>query len=282
MPRVSKKLKLLSDIGEYAAATAILTEDEGEIDQQILEYFEIIAVIQSQRCSVPRIRVPKSDEWYLSVLASYDDTRFKKYLRVTRFDFGRILEMIRCHSVFQEVTKKQIPIEKQLAIALYKFGTNGTASGVGNVAALFGVGDGGTVMMSALLHLKNDWIKWPSQEDRKVIENSMEAELPKCIGYIDGSHINLEESPNTDPESYFDRKQNYFIQLQAVCDNSRKIINIFVGYPGSTHDARVFSNSKIGKHPELFLSEGQWIAGDCIPGHRQSCYSLSQELQLWQ
>jgi hypothetical protein len=33
-----------------------------------------------------------------------------------------------------------------LAISLYKFGVSGTGASIGNVSALFGVGDGGTVM----------------------------------------------------------------------------------------------------------------------------------------
>lgn len=33
--------------------------------------------------------------------------------------------------------------------------------------------------------------------------------------------------------------------MQVVCDHSRKIIDLFVGYPGSVHDSRVFRNSPL-------------------------------------
>ncbi|VEN53371.1 unnamed protein product [Callosobruchus maculatus] len=33
--------------------------------------------------------------------------------------------------------------------------------------------------------------------------------------------------------------------MQAVCDHRRKIIDLFVGYPGSVHDSRVFHNSPL-------------------------------------
>lgn len=98
--------------------------------------------------------------------------------------------------------------------------------------------------------------------ERVRIEYDMEDSLPKCIGYIDGSHIVLEESPVEDPESYYTRKQRYAVQLQAVCDNNHSIRNIFVWYPGSVHDARVFANSDIGGNLNKYLSNGQWIAGD--------------------
>lgn len=33
--------------------------------------------------------------------------------------------------------------------------------------------------------------------------------------------------------------------MQAVCDHERKIIDLFIGYPGSVHDSRVFRNSPL-------------------------------------
>lgn len=38
------------------------------------------------------------------------------------------------------------------------------------------------------------------------------------------------------------------LQVQVICDNSKKIRDVFVGYPGSVHDARVFRTSPIGQN----------------------------------
>ena len=46
-------------------------------------------------------------------------------------------------------------------------------------------------------------------------------------------------------EDYFNRKQFYSVNMQAVADTSLKFLDITVGYPGSLHDARVFSLSPI-------------------------------------
>lgn len=114
----------------------------------------------------------------------------------------------------------------------------------------------------------------------------MTDKLPKCIGYVDGSDIILDEAPSDDPESYFNRKQRYSIKIQAVCDINCIFRNIFVGYPGSVHDARVYANSEIGRNPEKFLTNGQWIAGDSAyavtdylvaPFKRNSSSSLSKQ-----
>ncbi|ODN05798.1 putative nuclease HARBI1 [Orchesella cincta] len=115
--------------------------------------------------------------------------------------------------------------------------------------------------MKAILAKEKEWIFWPNCDERKRIRYFMSDKLPGCIGYIDGSHITLDEAPVDDPESYFNRKQNYAIQLQAVCDNDKRIRNLTVGYPGSVHDARVFANSSIATSHNYF-DEGEWIAGD--------------------
>jgi hypothetical protein len=112
------------------------------------------------------------------------------------------------------------------------------------------------------LLLENDWISWPEVDERLEMEEMMIDKLPKCMGFIDGSHIPLDEAPSTDPESYFTRKQRYAIQIQAICDMERRIRNIKVGFPGSVHDARVFANSSFGRNPGHFLSDGQWVAAD--------------------
>ena len=44
---------------------------------------------------------------------------------------------------------------------------------------------------------------------------------------------------------YYNRKGFYSIVLQAVIDSSGKFIDIFVGYPGSTYDSRIFHNSPL-------------------------------------
>jgi len=86
--------------------------------------------------------------------------------------------------------------------------------------------------------------------------------MPGCVGYMDGSHVPLFEAPIDDHEAYFSRKQQYGMHLHAICDNKLIFRSISVGYPASAHDARVFSNTPLGLHPDRFLSPGQWLAGD--------------------
>lgn len=88
-------------------------------------------------------------------------------------------------------------------------------------------------------------------------------EFPNVIGAIDSTHIKI-RAPAYDPTSYINRKDYHSIILQAVCDRHGKLTHCFAGYPGCTHDARVFKNSPVAqflRNPEYFINNSH-IIGD--------------------
>ncbi len=81
-----------------------------------------------------------------------------------------------------------------------------------------------------------------------------------AVGAIDGCHIRL-KPPATTAQCYLNRKLFHSIQLQAITDHLGKCIDIFVGYPGSVHDARVLRNSPVYTGG-LYPPAGKFILGD--------------------
>jgi len=84
------------------------------------------------------------------------------------------------------------------------------------------------------------------------------------IGAVDGTHIRI-RVPLHDPVSYVNRKDYHSIILQAVCDRQGKFTHCFVGYPGCTHDSRVFKNSPVAqflRDPEYYFINDSHIIGD--------------------
>lgn len=80
------------------------------------------------------------------------------------------------------------------------------------------------------------------------------------IGAIDGTHIRI-KCPVNKHDEYINHKKFYSIQVQAVMDSEYKFTDVFVGYPGSVHDTRVFVNSPIyakGDYPP----QGWFLFGD--------------------
>jgi hypothetical protein len=116
---------------------------------------------------------------------------------------------------------------------------NGNSASLMQLAKSFGIGDGGSSnkitkrVIQAILSLEEQYIKWPNQEERKIIGEQMELEgLPFCVGFVDGVHVGLFEAPEDDPISYFNRKGFYSMNVMLICDPKKNIISYHVGQPG--------------------------------------------------
>jgi len=70
--------------------------------------------------------------------------------------------------------------------------------------------------------------------------------FPGVFGCVDGTHIAI-RAPPKDAGSYYNRKGYHSILLQVICNARYEFLDCFVGWPGSTNDARVWSHSPIGK-----------------------------------
>ncbi|XP_066598850.1 putative nuclease HARBI1 [Prorops nasuta] len=96
------------------------------------------------------------------------------------------------------------------------------------------------------------------------------------MGAIDGCHVQI-SAPIDHANSYINRKGFQSIVLQGICDPNRKFIDVFTGYCGSVHDARIWQLSKIKRaidnSPQQFFPENTHLLGD-------SAYPLSKTLLI--
>ena len=70
--------------------------------------------------------------------------------------------------------------------------------------------------------------------------------FPQAVAAIDCCHIR-KKYPNKNPEDYRNRKEYHSIVLQALVDNNYLFRDIFAGWIGKSHDARIFKNSPLYK-----------------------------------
>ena len=70
--------------------------------------------------------------------------------------------------------------------------------------------------------------------------------FPQAVGAIDGCHIRI-KAPNENPEDYVNRKDYHSIVLQGLVDSKYLFRDIFAGWTGKSHDARIFKNSPLFK-----------------------------------
>ena len=207
---------------------------------------------------------------------NYNDEEFLLNFRITRESFFLLLEELKTKKAFKQKSKKkqQRPIAYQLLVFLFRVGLEGSSGGSGIVASFFGIAKGSinnyvrrTVL--ALLEMKEETVNWPGPEERDKMRKRLAAYgFRHCVGIIDGTLIELAFRPESYHECYFSRKSMYALNVMIICDDKKKIIYYNAGWPGSTHDNRVFRNSKLFYNRGSYFSHHEYLLGD-------SAYSAS-------
>jgi hypothetical protein len=200
-----------------------------------------------------------------------NDAEFKCKYRMTRSSFWLIVGLIRDHPVFKGGRKKQAPVEHQLMTLLCFLGTEGNGMSNRKGRSVFRLGKGTVgiykdrVVKAILECLYEDFVRWPDPEERRLIAERIRKEfgLPNCIGVADGTLLPLAFRPSTDDYAdYKGRKMLYTLTMLVINDDQRRIRYFNAGWPGSTHDDRVFRNSRIVQELNDHFQETEYIIGD--------------------
>jgi len=136
-------------------------------------------------------------------------------------------------------------------MVLLKFlGSYGNAVAMPKIGHMMGISKGSVnayVMRTcdAILKHREQVIKWPSIEERRNISGRIRKAhgFVNCVGLIDGTLFPLAFAPTLNGEDYYTRKGDYAIKGLVICDDAAWITWIEVGWLGSVHDNRVWSNS---------------------------------------
>ena len=226
----------------------IITEEEFRLrrrNRQLL--LKILAQIKQQ--NVQRRRRawvwPRPQNWFKNLLASPAlDFLWKEHFRVTRETFEFLCDLVRVKLQKQQ-TRFRVPVsvEERVGLALWRLATGNSYRSCG---LQFGLGKSTAKIIcgefeQAIFDLKDRFIKFPltSEENGEKMEEFEELYgIPQIVGAIDGCHIEI-NAPPQNHEDYFNRKQHYSVNLQAIVDANLKFIHATVGYHGSIHDARV-------------------------------------------
>jgi hypothetical protein len=227
-------------------------DKEEEDDMNILLFYYSNFFFNSPVSKNPR---PKTDGYWIDVFPNLTDNsntknNFKAHFRITRSTFNLLLFHLQNHPSYNN--NRNINIEIQVAIAIWRLANN-TPYRI--FEQTLGISQGSVAnytdrFLKAMLDQFSNIISWPNESQIDEISygfesvSSFNSSLKKVIGAIDGSHIRILPTIK-DSERYINRKGYHSINLMGVVDHTEKFTYVYIGEPGSVHDARVFRRSSL-------------------------------------
>ena len=201
---------------------------------------------------------------------NYNDEEFLCLFRITRESFKLFLEEMKDKKAFiiKNKSSHQRPVAHQLLVYLFRIGREGSNGGSLHVSNFFRIGKGSVNnyvrrCVAALDEIKDKVVYWPEAAERKEMRNRLSAYgFRHCVGIIDGTLIILEHRPQAYHECYFSRKSFYALNVMVVCDDQKRVLYYNAGWPGSTHDNRVFRNCLLYQERGEYFSHHEYLLGD--------------------
>ncbi|XP_052258927.1 putative nuclease HARBI1 [Dreissena polymorpha] len=121
----------------------------------------------------------------------------------------------------------------------------------------------------AIARLARRYVRFPDREECKTLKSRFQsiAGFPNVIGLIDGTHVRIQRPKNHEAD-FINRKGYHSLNVQMVCDHSKKVRSLTAKWPGSTHDARIWRECHLRNQFEQGAHNG-FILGDsgypCTP-----------------
>lgn len=244
--------------------------------QERLFFAVMISMYALAFCSPPRSLWTKerSSYWWEHIVNHTFSTHdWLENFRMSQATFVYVCDELR--SAIEKANtemRKAIPVEQRVALTLWYLATNTDYRTIGH---LFGVSKATVcvvtkeVCAAIVKVLLPRYIRVPAGDELKKIVEGFKDGLgfPQCAGVVDGTHIPI-VSPEECPADYYNRKGFHSIVMQGMVDNVGRFMEVYIGWPGRVHDARVFVNSSLykrGQDGTLFPDWKETICGEDIP-----------------
>ncbi len=278
-----RHLAALMEIRTDASDARLLLDDEDSVESLLdLHYESMFSLVQRSRYLFGRNHRERCNfdlgDCLSETSNQFNDEEFLFHFRCTRSQFNKLHKLICNHDIFrvregeeEELVHGKVarPSQMQLLVFLFRVGKTGTGANSISVSSFFSIGKG-TVdryvnnCVTAINSFRDEYIKWPSEEERIDIKKRIGVEFGfrDCVGFIDGTLIFLDKCPQNFGESYFCRKSDYALTFLIVCDDERNITYFFGGHPGSAHDNRLWKECRMYNQSGDYFGHNEYLIGD--------------------
>jgi hypothetical protein len=212
-----------------------------------------LEVLQYEQNVINRPRKPRVYEPREDPREILSDFQFRQHFRFSKDSVDRLTQMLYEDLSFETNRGLPVPPFQQVCIALNHY-AGGHFQRISAWCA--GISQNGARLClirvtDALIKRKSEFIFMPNVD--KMLDTAQRMydkfKLPRFAYAVDGVQMRFSDAPRKIPENkttqmFWCRKQYYAINTQVV-GNDRFIYDVDCGWPGSTHDARIWNRSEV-------------------------------------
>lgn len=191
-------------------------------------------------------RESSTDWWDHIVMQGWDDQQWLQNFRMRKATFLELCEWLDpALRHLNTRVRPAIPVQKRVAIALWKLATSDSYRSVGNQ---FGVGKSRVravllQVAKAINHILLQRFVTLGNIDN-ILDGFADMGFPNCGGVIDGTHIPIVASDDH-ASNYINQKGYCSMVLQALVDHKGRFTDINVGWSGKAHNTRILQSSSL-------------------------------------
>ncbi|RVE47019.1 hypothetical protein evm_008301 [Chilo suppressalis] len=237
----------------------VLQTFRNDIDE--IRNFRNIGIGLSRRTKVYNSRANPMDE--------FSEKDFKNRYRFSKENMKKIINILR-DDLSVDNRGGSIPVELQVMAVIRYWGRHEIQE---DCAEIHGMSQQTLSRICkrvaiALASKSSLYIKMPSsiiEETETIRKFQSICGFPHVIGAIDCTHIKIRKVGGDAGQYYVNRKGQYSINVQIVCNADLKICDIVSHWRGSTHDARIWRESSLKIRFEENEFKGKLIGDSGYP-----------------
>ncbi|XP_037505987.1 putative nuclease HARBI1 isoform X2 [Rhipicephalus sanguineus] len=216
----------------------------------------------------PHRECPKIVGFIENVVRLYTDEEFRQDFRVSRCVAETLIrgfEGSRHYPCSDRGGSPSKTAEEHILVFLW-FAANKAC--LRDVAGRFGMGTATAFRvvkrtLEYFVDIAEEVISFPADLDQLSANFQQVSGVPNTIGCIDGSYISIRCPAKKVRSTYVNRHSYLSLTLQAVCDHTKKFLDVTTGHPSKIHDSRIFNTSRLAaKLPRVCCAGKYHVLGD--------------------
>ncbi|KAL0808781.1 hypothetical protein ABMA28_012461 [Loxostege sticticalis] len=216
-----------------------------------------------------RLRIDARARYKYNPLLCLSENEFKRRYRISKRRFNRLCAELKRLTSLRSSRRVSLELKVLTSLSFFATGSYQRPIGAGHNVCQKKCSDYIREVTDALIdkNIIDKYIQFPtSLEARQTLSQRFYRAygIPGVIGCIDCTHIKIVVPRKEEEHWFYSRKHCHSLNVQMICDDKCRILNVNPKFGGCNHDSFVWENSEVNDYLQALHRDGErvWLLGD--------------------